>query len=196
MALGVTQLLPQSERYSHSQVYLEAMIAVKMGGRIAEELILNQITSGAHDDLERATDLARRMVCEWGMSERLGPMTFGRKEEQIFLGRDIVNQPNYSADTAIKIDEEVTRIVERNYERAKDLLTTNRHLLERIAKSLLEREVLDAEEVKMVMEGIPLKERVPASSETTPEKKAESKGEKKAPLTPAILPEPKSIPQS
>ena len=196
MALGVTQLLPQSERYSHSQVYLEAMIAVKMGGRIAEELILNQITSGAHDDLERATDLARRMVCEWGMSERLGPMTFGRKEEQIFLGRDIVNQPNYSADTAIKIDEEVTRIVERNYQRAKDLLTTNRHLLERIAKSLLEREVLDAEEVKMVMEGIPLKERVAASSETTPEKKAESKGEKKAPLTPAILPEPKSIPQS
>jgi len=196
MALGVTQLLPASERYSHSQVYLEAMIAVKMGGRIAEELMLNQITSGAHDDLERATDLARRMVCEWGMSERLGPMTFGRKEEQIFLGRDIVNQPNYSADTAIKIDEEVTRIVERNYKRAKDLLTTNRHLLERIAKSLLEREVLDAEEVKMVMEGIPLKERVPASSETTPEKKAESKGEKKAPLTPAILPEPKSIPQS
>ena len=196
MALGVTQLLPASERYSHSQVYLEAMIAVKMGGRIAEELILNQITSGAHDDLERATDLARRMVCEWGMSERLGPITFGRKEEQIFLGRDIVNQPNYSADTAIKIDEEVTKIVERNYKRAKDLLTTNRHLLERIAKSLLEREVLDAEEVKMVMEGIPLKERVPASSETTPEKKAESKGEKKAPLTPAILPEPKSIPQS
>ena len=196
MALGVTQLLPESERYSHSQVYLEAMIAVKMGGRIAEELILNQITSGAHDDLERATDLARRMVCEWGMSERLGPITFGRKEEQIFLGRDIVNQPNYSADTAIKIDEEVTKIVERNYKRAKDLLTTNRHLLERIAKSLLEREVLDAEEVKMVMEGIPLKERVPASSETTPEKKAESKGEKKAPLTPAILPEPKSIPQS
>ncbi|HLE19533.1 MAG TPA: ATP-dependent zinc metalloprotease FtsH [Vicinamibacteria bacterium] len=196
MALGVTQLLPESERYSHSQVYLEAMIAVKMGGRIAEELILNQITSGAHDDLERATDLARRMVCEWGMSERLGPMTFGRKEEQIFLGRDIVNQPNYSADTAIKIDEEVTKIVERNYQRAKDLLTTNRHLLERIAKSLLEREVLDAEEVKMVMEGIPLKERAPASSETTPEKKAESKGEKKAPLTPTILPEPKSIPQS
>jgi len=196
MALGVTQLLPESERYSHSQVYLEAMIAVKMGGRIAEELILNQITSGAHDDLERATDLARRMVCEWGMSERLGPITFGRKEEQIFLGRDIVNQPNYSADTAFKIDEEVTKIVERNYKRAKDLLTTNRHLLERIAKSLLEREVLDAEEVKMVMEGIPLKERAPASSETTPEKKAESKGEKKAPLTPAILPEPKSIPQS
>jgi len=196
MALGVTQLLPESERYSHSQVYLEAMIAVKMGGRIAEELILNQITSGAHDDLERATDLARRMVCEWGMSERLGPITFGRKEEQIFLGRDIVNQPNYSADTAIKIDEEVTKIVERNYQRAKDLLTTNRHLLERIAKSLLEREVLDAEEVKMVMEGIPLKERAPASSETTPEKKAESKGEKKAPLTPTILPEPKSIPQS
>jgi cell division protease FtsH len=197
MALGVTQLLPESERYSASQVYVEAMIAVKMGGRIAEELILNQITSGAHDDLEKATELARRMVCEWGMSERLGPMTFGRKEEQPFLGRDIVHQPNYSEDTAIKIDEEVKVIVERNYQRAKELLTTNRVLLERVATTLLEREVLDAEEVRMVIEGIPLKEREPAPSETTPEKKVESKDEKKkASLTPPILPEPKSIPQS
>jgi cell division protease FtsH len=197
MALGVTQLLPESERYSASQVYVEAMIAVKMGGRIAEELILNQITSGAHDDLEKATSLARKMVCEWGMSERLGPMTFGRKEEQPFLGRDIVHQPDYSEDTAIKIDEEVKRIVERNYRRAKDLLTTNRVLLERVATTLLEREVLDAEEVRMVIEGIPLKEREPAPSETTPEKKVESKDEKKkASLTPPILPEPKSIPQS
>ncbi len=196
MALGVTQLLPESERYSASQAYLEAMIAVKMGGRIAEELVLNQITSGAHDDLEKATGLARKMVCEWGMSERLGPMTFGRKEEQPFLGRDLAYQPDYSGDTAIKIDGEVKRIVERNYRRAKDLLSTNRELLERVATTLLEREVLDAEEVRMVIQGIPLKERKPAYPEMTPEKKAESKGEKKASLTPPILPEPKSIPQS
>jgi cell division protease FtsH len=196
MALGVTQLLPESERYSHSKLYVEAMIAVKMGGRIAEELFLNQITSGARDDLEKATELARKMVCEWGMSDRLGPMTFGRKEEQVFLGRDIVHQQDYSEDTALKIDGEVKRIVERNYKRAKDLLTTNRELLERVAQTLLEREVLDAEEVKMVIEGTPLKERAPAPSVAPPKKKAETKGEKKAPLRPPILPEPKSIPQS
>ncbi len=196
MALGVTQLLPESERYSHSKAYVEAMIAVKMGGRIAEELFLNQITSGAHDDLEKATELARKMVCEWGMSDKLGPMTFGRKEEQVFLGRDIVQQQDYSSDTAIKIDGEVKAIAERNYQRAKDLLTTNRALLQRVAETLLEREVLDAEEVKMVLEGIPLKERVPAPTLAAPEKKPETQGEKKAPLTPPILPAPKSIPQS
>ncbi len=196
MALGVTQLLPESERYSHSKAYVEAMIAVKMGGRIAEELFLNQITSGASDDLEKVTELARKMVCQWGMSKKLGPMTFGKKEEQVFLGRDIMHQKDYSEDTAINIDTEVKAIVERNYQRAKDLLTTNRDLLQRVAETLLEREVLDAEEVKMVLEGIPLKERKPAPRETTPEKQPETKGEKKAPLTPPILPEPKIIPQS
>ncbi|MEE9179914.1 MAG: ATP-dependent zinc metalloprotease FtsH [Vicinamibacteria bacterium] len=196
MALGVTQLLPESERYSHSKAYVEAMIAVKMGGRIAEELFLNQITSGASDDLEKATELARKMVCEWGMSKKLGPMTFGRKEEQVFLGRDIMRQKDYSEDTAIRIDTEVKAITERNYQRAKELITNNRDLLQRVAETLLEREVLDAEEVKMVLEGIPLKERKPAPRETTPEKKPETKGEKKAPLTPPILPEPKIIPQS
>ena len=196
MALGVTQLLPASDRYSHSKAYVEAMIAVKMGGRIAEELFLNQVTSGASDDLEKATELARKMVCAWGMSDKLGPMTFGRKEEQVFLGRDIVHQQDYSDDTAIKIDGEVKAIAERNYQRAKDLLTTHRDLLQRVAETLLEREVLDAEDVKMVLEGIPLKERVPAPTLATPERKPETKGAKKAPLTPPILPAPKSIPQS
>ncbi len=196
MALGVTQLLPESERYSHSKAYVEAMIAVKMGGRIAEELFLNQITSGASDDLEKVTELARKMVCQWGMSKKLGPMTFGRKEEQVFLGRDIMHQKDYSEDTAIRIDTEVKAITERNYQRAQELLTNNRDLLQRVAETLLEREVLDAEEVKMVLEGIPLKERKPPPTEATPEKKPETKGEKKAPLTPPILPEPKIIPQS
>ncbi len=172
------------------------MIAVKMGGRIAEELFLNQITSGASDDLEKVTELARKMVCQWGMSKKLGPMTFGRKEEQVFLGRDIMRQKDYSEDTAIRIDTEVKAIAERNYQRAKELITNNRDLLQRVAETLLEREVLDAEEVKMVLEGIPLKERKPPPTETTPEKKPETKGEKKAPLTPPILPEPKIIPQS
>jgi cell division protease FtsH len=111
------------------------MIAVKMGGRLAEELVLQQITTGAHDDLEKATGLARRMVCEWGMSDEMGPLTFGRKEEQVFLGRDIAHQQDYSEDTAIKIDQEVRAIVERNYQRAKAILTTNRPLLENVAET-------------------------------------------------------------
>jgi len=201
MALGVTQLLPESERYSHDKRYVEAMIAVKMGGRIAEEVILNQVTTGAHDDLERATELARKMVCEWGMSEVMGPLTFGRKEEQIFLGRDLAHQQNYSEDTAVKIDQEVKRIVERNYLRAKELLSTKRELLERVAHTLLEREVLDAEEVKMVMQGIPLRDKSAPEAPASPEEKAEKadseSGERK-PLRPAFpaLNNPKSVPQS
>jgi cell division protease FtsH len=195
MAMGVTQLLPETDRHSHSKVYVEAMIAVKMGGRIAEELVLDQITTGAHDDLEKATNLARKMVCEWGMSEEMGPLTFGRKEEQVFLGRDIAHQQDYSEDTAIKIDKEVRRIVERNYKRATDLLTTNRPLLQRVAETLLEREVLDADEVKMVIDGVPLKERT-SSRESETEDKPETKGEERPSLTPPILPNPKSVPQN
>jgi cell division protease FtsH len=196
MAMGVTQLLPESDRHSHSKTYVEAMIAVKMGGRIAEELVLNQVTTGAHDDLEKATELARKMVCEWGMSVELGPLTFGRKEEQVFLGRDLAHRKDYSEETAIKIDQEVRRIVERNYKQATELLTTNRHLLKRVAETLLEREVLDAEDVKMVIQGIPLKERI-SPREPTPETKPESEGEdRKATLTPPILPNPKSVPQN
>ena len=196
MAMGVTQLLPESDRHSHSKTYVEAMIAVKMGGRIAEELVLNQVTTGAHDDLEKATELARKMVCEWGMSPELGPLTFGRKEEQVFLGRDLAHRKDSSEETAIKIDQEVRRIVERNYKQATELLTTNRHLLKRVAETLLEREVLDAEDVKMVIQGIPLKERI-SPREPTPETKPESEGEdRKATLTPPILPNPKSVPQN
>ncbi len=129
MAMGVTMLLPESDRHSHDRDYVEAMIAVKMGGRIAEEIILNQLTTGAHDDLEKATELARKMVCEWGMSEKMGPLTFGRREEQVFLGRDIARHQDYSEDTAIKIDQEVKRIVEQNYARARTILTEHRPLL-------------------------------------------------------------------
>jgi len=196
MAMGVTQLLPESDRHSHSKTYIEAMIAVKMGGRLAEEIVLQQITTGAHDDLEKATGLARRMVCEWGMSEEMGPLTFGRKEEQVFLGRDISQQQDYSEDTAIKIDQEVRGIVERNYQRAKAIITTNRPLLEKVAETLLEREVLDAEEVKMIIDGVPLKDRTLTRKEAQASGEGPKSEEEKAPLTPPMLPNPKSVPQS
>jgi cell division protease FtsH len=198
MAMGVTMLLPESDRYSHDRDYVEAMIAVKMGGRIAEEIILNQLTTGAHDDLEKATELARKMVCEWGMSEKMGPLTFGRREEQIFLGRDIARHQDYSEDTAIKIDQEVKRIVEQNYARARHILMEHRPLLQRVAEALLEREVLDAEEVRMLVEGLPLRARETVD-EVAPEKadaKESKEKERKPALTPPILQNPGSVTQT
>ena len=123
-----------------------------MGGRLAEELFLNQMSTGAGNDIERATELARKMVCEWGMST-LGPLTFGKKEEQIFLGREIAQHRDYSEDTAIKIDMEVRRLVDEGYQKAKALLSDSRDVLTRIAAALLEREVLDANEIKLIVEG-------------------------------------------
>ncbi len=198
MAMGVTMLLPESDRHSHDRDYVEAMIAVKMGGRIAEEIILNQLTTGAHDDLEKATELARKMVCEWGMSEKMGPLTFGRREEQVFLGRDIARHQDYSEDTAIKIDQEVKRIVEQNYARARTILTERQPLLQKVAEALLEREVLDAEEVRMLIEGLPLKARE-SVDEAAPEKadaKESKEKERKAALTPPILQNPGSVTQT
>jgi cell division protease FtsH len=201
MAMGVTMLLPETDRHSHDREYVEAMIAVKMGGRIAEEIVLNQLTTGAHDDLEKATELARKMVCEWGMSEKMGPLTFGRREEQVFLGRDIARHQDYSEDTAIQIDQEVKRIVEQNYARARNILTQHRALLERVAEALLEREVLDAEEVRMLIEGIPLKAResvdevAPEKADAAKEKESKEK-ERKTALTPPILQNPGSVTQT
>ena len=135
---------------------VEAMIAVKMGGRIAEELVLDQVTTGAHDDLEKATELARRMVCEWGMSDEMGPLTFGRKEEQVFLGRDIAHRQDYSEDTAIKIDQEVRRIVDSAYDRARTILTEQKDKLVVLAETLLEQEVLDRKEfLKLIDKPVP-----------------------------------------
>ena len=134
------------------------MLAVLMGGRTAEEMFLGHITTGAGNDIERATDIARNMVCEWGMSE-LGPLAFGKKEEAIFLGREIAQHRDYTEDTAMHIDKEVKRIVNIAYESAKNILSTNRDTLERIAQALLEREVMDANEVRMLIEGKPLPEK-------------------------------------
>ncbi|RMG47879.1 MAG: ATP-dependent metallopeptidase FtsH/Yme1/Tma family protein [Acidobacteria bacterium] len=153
MALGVTQQLPEDDKHTYTREYLLATLAVMMGGRAAEELFMNHITTGAGNDIERATELARRMVCEWGMSERLGPLTFGKREEQIFLGREIAKHRDYSEKTAIQIDDEVRSIVSRAYERARTLLEEHRDALIRLAENLLEREVLDSEEIKVIVEG-------------------------------------------
>ena len=151
MALGVTMQLPTDDRHNYYKNYLETQIAILMGGRIAEEMFLNVMSTGAGNDIERATDMARKMVCEWGMSE-LGPLTFGKKEEQIFLGREIAQHRDYSEDTAIKIDQEVRKLVSNGYTTAKQILADNRDVLERIARALIEREVLDANEIKLLVE--------------------------------------------
>jgi cell division protease FtsH len=162
MALGVTMQLPIDDKHTYSREYLETRIAIMMGGRVAEELFLNQMTTGAGNDIEQATELARKMVCEWGMSD-LGPLTFGKKEEQIFLGREIAQHRDYSEDTAIKIDQEVRRIVDNGYKGAVDILSANREILSRIANALLEREVLDANEIQMLIEGKTLPTKQPPS---------------------------------
>ncbi|HKW97407.1 MAG TPA: ATP-dependent zinc metalloprotease FtsH [Bryobacteraceae bacterium] len=155
MALGVTMQLPIDDKHSYSKDYLNDQLAILMGGRIAEELYMKHMTTGAGNDIERATDLARKMVCEWGMSE-LGPLSFGKKEEQIFLGREIAQHRDYSEDTAIRIDEQVKKLVQNGYDRAKKVIQEKSDALVRVAEALLEREVLDGAEVKQIIDGIPL----------------------------------------
>ena len=146
-ALGVTQQLPEDDRYTHSKTYLIKTLGVLMGGRVAEELALDHMTTGAGNDIERATDLARKMVTEWGMSEKLGPLTFGKKEEQIFLGREIGHHKDYSEKVAEEIDDEIRTIVTSAYETAKVLIHDNLDKLEKLATTLLERETMDAREI-------------------------------------------------
>jgi len=153
-ALGVTWYLPKDDRYSLSKEQAESSIAVALGGRLAEEVIFGRLTTGAGNDIEKATDIARKMVCEWGMSEKLGPLAYGKKEEQVFLGRDYGSrQQDYSEQTAVEIDQEVRAIVHKQYDKVKELLTLNKHKLEALAKALIERETLDAEEIRAVLEG-------------------------------------------
>jgi len=152
MALGLTMQLPMDDKHSYNREYLEAQLAILMGGRLAEEKFMNHITTGAGNDIERATDMARKMVCEWGMSD-LGPMSFGKKEEQIFLGREIAQHRDYSEATAIKIDEQVREIISNGYNTAKRIIDEHSGGLVRIAEALLEREVLDGKEVTQLIEG-------------------------------------------
>jgi len=163
-ALGITMQLPTDDRHSYSKEFLYNTLAILMGGRVAEELIFNQVTTGAGNDLERATDLARKMVCEWGMSEELGPLTYGKKDEEIFLGREIATRRDYSEDIAIKIDTEVKRLVSENYERTKRILLENMAALKALAEALLEKEVLDAPEIDKIIQGAmsPIPQGIPA----------------------------------
>ena len=147
MALGVTMQLPTEDKHSYSREVLLNKIAVLMGGRAAEEIIFKTTTTGAGNDIERATELARKMVCEWGMSEKLGPVSFGKKDEQIFLGREMATHKNYSEATAVEIDSEIRHIVDENYQRVRHLLTGNIESLHRISRELIEKENLSGEEV-------------------------------------------------
>jgi len=153
MALGLTQQLPIDEKHTYPRDYLLTNLVILFGGRVAEELVLEHMTTGAENDIEKATGLARRMVCEWGMSEKLGPMTFGKKKEEIFLGRDFTQKVDYSENTAIEIDAEVRRIIQESYHRAMDLLKTNLRLLHQVAEKLLEKEVLDGSEIDAIVKG-------------------------------------------
>jgi cell division protease FtsH len=151
MALGVTQQLPIDERYTYSRDYLMNEICILMGGRVAEELVEGRLTTGAGNDIDRATTLARKMVCEWGMSSRLGPVTYGQRQEAIFLGRELTRQQDYSESTAREIDQEVRDIVMSSYDRARTLLRTHIAVLHKVAKTLLEKEVVDGAEIKRIV---------------------------------------------
>ncbi len=152
-ALGVTTYLPNDEKHTYSKEYLEAMIAYALGGRAAEKIIFNQYTTGAGNDIEKATKIARKMVCEWGMSEKLGPLAYGQKEEEIFLGREITKHTDFSEKTAEAIDEEIQAIIMNGMEKAENILRENIDMLHKLAHELLVREILDAEEIKKIMNG-------------------------------------------
>ncbi|HET6365080.1 MAG: ATP-dependent zinc metalloprotease FtsH [Nitrospirota bacterium] len=155
MALGVTLQLPTADRYSYDREHLLNNIAILLGGRAAEEIALKHMTTGAGNDLERATALARKMVCEWGMSDAMGPLSYGKKEEQIFLGREIAQHRDYSEHTAVEIDNEVKRIVMDNYHRAKTLIQEREPVLHGLARALLEKETLDAADIDAIVNGQP-----------------------------------------
>jgi cell division protease FtsH len=160
MALGVTMQLPIDDKHSYNKDYLLAQLAILMAGRIAEEKYMHHMTTGAGNDIERATDLARKMVCEWGMSEKLGPLTFGQKEDSVFLGRDFATKRDVSDQVALEIDLEIKRFVTENYERAKRVLTEQMTSLKALAEALLEKEVLDAPEIDQIL--------LQSSSQTVP----------------------------
>ena len=169
MALGLTTMLPLEDKHNYSRDYLNDQIAILLGGRIAEEITMNgSMTTGAGNDIERSTEMARKMVCEWGMSDAMGPLTFGKKEEQIFLGREIAQHQDYSEDTAINIDKEIRKIITNNYDKSRTLLEKNKQALMQIAEELLTREVLDAEQVRRIAAGEPLEEFKPVVSTTSP----------------------------
>jgi cell division protease FtsH len=185
-ALGLTQQLPMDEKHTYPKKYLLDNLAVLMGGRAAEELVLNELTTGAGNDIERATETARKMVCEWGMSEELGPLSFGQKDEQIFLGREFAQHRDYSEQTAILIDKEIRRLVSKAHQRARSILEENVDTLHAVAQALLERETLTESDIDAIIAGhVPA---APESKEETPE--AETAGEGKGEATQQLRPLP------
>jgi len=187
MALGLTMQLPTDEKHNYSRDYLQDQIAILLGGRIAEEITMNSLTTGAGNDLERSTEMARKMVCEWGMSDQMGPLTFGKKEEQIFLGREIAQHHDYSEDTAVKIDQEVKRFVTANYERAHQILSEHKDVLLKMADALLAREVLDAEQVRRLCAGLPIDDPRPTPPvAVAPEEESRPRVKERAPLVPSL----------
>jgi cell division protease FtsH len=197
LALGLTQQLPTDEKHNYSREYLNDQVAILLGGRIAEEITMDSVTTGAGNDLERVTELVRRMVCEWGMSEAMGPLTFGRKEEQIFLGREIAQRQDYSEDTAVQIDQEVKRLVTENYERSYRILTEHKHTLTKIADELLVREVLDAEQVRRLVAGQALEELVavvPLAATLDEDEARRPRQKERTSIVPAMTPLNKPLP--
>jgi cell division protease FtsH len=196
MALGLTQQLPVDEKHNYSKNYLRDIIAILLGGRIAEELTTGNITTGAGNDLERATDLARKMVCEWGMSDAMGPLTFGKKEEQIFLGREIAQHTDFSEDTALRIDAEVRRIIMDAYSESTALLSKHKKELMDIADALLAREVLDADQVMKLARGEKLTDPPPMASPRPPaDEGTRDRARDKDPRQPLVPPLPKPLTQ-
>ena len=196
MALGLTQQLPVDDKHNYGRDYLDDQLAILLGGRVAEELARGTVTTGAGNDLERATELARRMVCEWGMSDALGPLTFGKKEEQVFLGRDFAQRQDYSAETAARIDQEIKRIVTQNYDRAREALETHKTELNRVAEELLIHEVLDAEQVRRIAQGLPTGEPATPRMEPVPSDGDVSQPEEeKAPVVTRVPSLDKAVPQ-
>ena len=195
MTLGVTQQLPVDDKHTYSRDYLNDQIAILLGGRLAEELTAGSVTTGAGNDLDRATNLARKMVCQWGMSESIGPLAFGKKEEQVFLGRDFAQSQEYSEGTAIRIDREITRIVTENYDRARSTLESHKRELNRIAEELLIREVLNAEQVRRIVSGLPLGEPAPSAAPTPPGTEEVEPGGDRHGIVPPIPSLDKAVPQ-
>jgi cell division protease FtsH len=196
MALGLTQQLPETDKHNYTKGFVEGQIAILMGGRCAEKIFLDLETTGAANDIEVATERARKMVTEWGMSPAMGPLTFGKKEEQIFLGREISQHRDYSEATAIRIDQEVKRIVEEGYTRANKTLEENRESLVRLAEALLEYETLDSSDIEAIIKGQPMKPKISVSSDTDSEGEParEKPASGHAPLPQLINPKGKPAP--
>ncbi|MCK4496538.1 MAG: ATP-dependent zinc metalloprotease FtsH, partial [Candidatus Aminicenantes bacterium] len=187
LALGITQQLPLDDRYTYSKTYLEAQLSVLLAGRIAENMFLGKSTTGAANDFEKTTEIARKMVCQYGMSD-LGPLAYGERDDLIFLGRDLAMHKNFSEKTAELIDVEVKKIINRNFDRAKELMEKNKSYLKKIAEALLEKEILTSDEIQAIMKGEKLTHGKKAAPKTKPRKERIRKVSKK--VQPSIKTDP------